>query len=320
MPRHPLHHARIRLNAALMQRVAGPDPASIQHRIHRTPGPRWFTPDSPIGVVHGDTSMYIGGIRALLLQALHPLAMAGVAQHSRYREDVWGRLARTATYIATTTYATIEDAEQAIAIVQAVHRRILGTAPDGRPYRADDPHLLTWVHIAEIDSFLTAHTLFGRRQLTRAEQDEYVAQAGSVATRLGAADVPTSRAELTAALARYRPELTGSQEAREVAEFLLHRPPVPAPARHGYGLLALAATASLPAWGRTMLGLPADVPTLPARLAGRLGTSALRWISTPPALDPPTTNPPDDGASVDRARTVNEALTTDTTPATQEHR
>ncbi|UFU04476.1 DUF2236 domain-containing protein [Ruania suaedae] len=275
---HPLDQARRRLNTALMQRVAGPDPVGARRRIHATPGPRWFAPDSPIGVVHGDTSMYVGGIRALLLQALHPLAMAGVAQHSRYREDVWGRLARTATYIATTTYATVEHAEEAIAIVQAVHARIRGVAPDGRAYRADDPHLLTWVHIAEIDSFLTSHRLFGARRLSPAEQDTYVQQAGTVAARLGAADVPTTVAELEDALERYRPELAATAEAREVAQFLLHRPPVPAAVRPGYALLARGAVVSLPAWAREPLGLPHPARRL-SLLAGRAGTAGVRWIS-----------------------------------------
>ncbi|WP_235020168.1 oxygenase MpaB family protein [Ruania rhizosphaerae] len=287
---HPLHEARRRMNTALMQRVAGPDPAAAQHRIHATPGPRWFEPDSPIGVVHGDASMYIGGIRALLLQALHPLAMAGVAQHSRYRDDVWGRLARTATYIATTTYATIEHAEQAIAIVQAVHARIRGIAPDGRPYRADDPHLLTWVHIAEIDSFLTAHRLFGARRLSPAQQDVYVRQAGTVATRLGATEVPSNVAELTGALNRYRPELAVTPEAREVAAFLLHRPPVPAVARPGYALLARGAVVSLPDWARVQLQLPRPVRRS-SLLAGRAGTAAVRWITTAaPRHTPDPTN------------------------------
>ncbi|WP_245708721.1 oxygenase MpaB family protein [Ruania alba] len=311
----PLTSLRLRLNAALMLRVAGPDPVGIQRRIHATPGPRWFAPDSPIGIVHGDASMYVGGIRALLLQSLHPLAMAAIAQHSRYREDVWGRLARTATYIATTTYATIEDAEQAIAVVHAVHTRIHGTAPDGRPYRADDPQLLTWVHLAEIDSFLTAHQVLGRRPLSPTDADTYVDQTASVARRLGAADVPTTATGLRAALDRYQPELSGSPEAREVAEFLVHHPPVPPLATPGYALLARAAVASLPARARTMLGLPAQVTARPALLAGRVGTELIRWISTPPPLAPH-----DGGPSVDGGPNHHEPLTADSALDPQEQR
>ncbi|MDD9204979.1 oxygenase MpaB family protein, partial [Georgenia sp. 10Sc9-8] len=132
--------------------------------------------------------------RALLLQSLHPLAMAAVADHSDFRTDVWGRLARTSTFIAETTFARVEDAEQAIAVVKAVHKHVHGTAPDGRAYRADDPHLLTWVHVAEIDSFLTAQQRYGARPLGPDEADLYVAQTAEVARRLGAERVPTTRA------------------------------------------------------------------------------------------------------------------------------
>lgn len=149
--------------------------------------------------------MYVGGIRALLLQSLHPLAMAGVDDFSDFRTDVWGRLARTSTFLADTTFGTAEHAERAVRIVRAVHKRIVGTAPDGRPYAASDPHLLTWVHVAEVDSFLTAHQAFGAHPLTVAECDTYVEQASLVATKLGASDVPTSRAALAACLEAFRP-------------------------------------------------------------------------------------------------------------------
>ena len=134
---------RARLSDGLFAMVAGPDGPAARERIHTTPGPRWFPPGSPIQRVHGDTSMYIGGLRALLLQSLHPLAMAAVDDFSDFRHDVWGRLARTSTFLAETTFAAAPDAERAVAVVRAVHRHIAGTAPDGRPYRADDPHLLT---------------------------------------------------------------------------------------------------------------------------------------------------------------------------------
>ena len=115
--------------------------------------------------------MFIGGIRALLLQSLHPLAMAAVAQHSDYRGDPWGRLQRTSYFLAVTTFGQASDAREAIARVKAVHRHVTGTAPDGRPYAASDPHLLTWVHIAEADSFLRAHTRFGAEPLDQAGRE-----------------------------------------------------------------------------------------------------------------------------------------------------
>ena len=110
--------------------------------------------------------MFVGGIRALLVQSLHPLAMAGVAAHSGYKGDPWGRLQRTSTFLATTTFGTVEHAEELIERVRAIHERVRGTAPDGRPYAASDPHLLRWVHITEVDSFLAAYQRFGAEPLT----------------------------------------------------------------------------------------------------------------------------------------------------------
>ncbi len=291
----PVTTARQRMSSLLLARVAGPEADAARQRIHGEPGPRWFGPGDPIHRVHGDASMYVGGLRALLLQSLHPLAMAAVAQHSDYRTDPWGRLARTSTFIAETTYARVADAEQAVAVVRAVHRRISGTTTDGRPYRADDPHLITWVHIAEIDSFLTAHQRFGTRPLTPAETDTYVAQSAGVARRLGGDAVPTTHAELRSALDRYRPELGSTPEALEAAEFLLHRPPVTGPARAGYALIGRAAVATLPRWARVPLQLP-DRPLRDAtagRLAGQLATRGLRWVlGGVPPIDEPADDAP----------------------------
>src|SRR6478609_2706463 len=165
---------RVRDSAAdaIFARVAGPDAAATRARIHETPGPRWFAPGSPVQRVHGDASMFVGGLRALLLQSLHPLAMAGVAAHSGYRGDPWGRLQRTSTFIAVTTFGTADDAERAVDAVRAVHQRVRGRAPDGRAYRASDPDLLRWVHVAETQSFLVAHQRYGHRPLDAAGCDE----------------------------------------------------------------------------------------------------------------------------------------------------
>lgn len=224
--------------------------------------------------------MYVGGIRALLLQSLHPLAMAAVDDHSGYKGDPWGRLARTSAFLATTTFGTDADAQQAIDIVRSVHRHITGSTPDGRRYRADDPHLLRWVHVAEIDSFLAAHQRYGAVPLTPAEADTYVAQASRVAIGLGAVDVPTTTAGLAAALEGYRPELESTEAAREAARFILIRPPVPALIRAPYAVLAAAAIGLLPGWSRA----PLRVPHLPlaeatvVRLAGSTAVRSLRWV------------------------------------------
>lgn len=302
--RSRVRHVQQEAAGAVLRRVAGPDPAAAREAIHATPGPRWFHPDSPIGRVHGDASMFVGGIRALLLQSLHPRAMAAVAAHSGYRGDPWGRLQRTATFLATTTFGPADDAATVVAVVRAVHARIRGTTPEGEPYEASDPHLLRWVHVAEVDSFLLAHQRFGARPLTDAECDEYVAQTAVVGRALGAEDVPTTLAELHRALGGYRPELRSSAAAREAADFLLRTPPLPAPVLPVYGLLAAGGVALMPAWSRAELGLRhrPRVDALLGRTGGRVATSAIRWAlaaAEPVRLDTIDVVPPQPGV-IDR--------------------
>ena len=277
--------ARRRLGHALFLRVAGPDGAKHRDRIHRRPGPRWFEPDSPIGRVHGDASMFVGGIRALLLQTLHPAAMRAVSEHSGFRGDMWGRLARTSRFLAVTTFGHAEDAQQAVDVVRAIHDRITGTMDDGTPYAASDPHLLKWIHVAEVDSFLLAHTVYGKEPLDQAGRDTYVAQTAEVARRLGVIDPPTTEAELKAALEAFRPELRGSDDAREAVSYLLFKPPLPLAARAPYGVLVAAAIGLMPRWTRRHLRLP----WLPVsertvvRALGAAATGAIRWAMTPPS-------------------------------------
>lgn len=271
--------AQTRLAHALRSRVAGPDAQRAADRIWRSEGPRWFTEDDPVWRVHAEASMFPGGIAALLLQSLHPSAMAGVAGHSGFRGDPWGRLQRTSHYLATTTYGTIEHAEEAIAVVRAVHSRVRGVDDLGRPYSADDPHLLRWVHVAEVWCFLRAHQLYAASPLDVTECDRYVEQAALPASRLGATDLPTSVAELETALEQYRPELRTTEAARDAASFLLREPPLPVPARPGYGLIASGALGVLPPWVGEMLDLPArrGLARSLARGAGVGATRLVRW-------------------------------------------
>ena len=262
---------RARVGAAIFERVAGPQGRDRRRQIHLGAGELWFAEDRPVRRVHGDSSMFIGGIRALLLQSLHPLAMAAVAEHSDYRGDPWGRLQRTSYFLAVTTFGRADDARAAIARVRAVHERVTGTAPDGRPYAASDPHLLTWVHIAEADSFLRAHTRFGTRPLDQAGRD---------------GDPPRTEAELADRIARYRAELAATAQAREAARFLLLSPPLPPVARAPYGVLAASAVSLLPGWARRPLRLPRlpVTETVLVRPAGHAMVRAIRWAtSAPPA-------------------------------------
>ncbi|WP_183094390.1 oxygenase MpaB family protein [Nocardioides stalactiti] len=279
----PLTGARRRLGEALFLRVAGPDGHRHRARIHDTPGPRWFEPDTAITRVHGDASMFVGGIRALLMQTLHPVAMRAVAEHSGYRGDMWGRLARTSRFLAVTTFGTAADAEQAVGAVRAIHDRVTGIGPDGSPYRASDPRLLLWVHVAEIDSFLLAHQVYGERPLDQAGRDEYVAQTAEIAARLGVVDPPTTEAELRAMLADFRPELRGSADAREAVRYLLLKPPLPLVARAPYAVLTSAAIGLMPLWTRSHLRLP-WLPVAERTVVRGLGggaVAAIRWAMRP---------------------------------------
>ncbi|MCX5403131.1 DUF2236 domain-containing protein [Streptomyces sp. NBC_00335] len=279
---------RARLGSTLFSRVAGPSGPANRARIHTAPGPRWFGPDRPIRTVHGDASMFIGGLSALLLQSLHPLAMAAVAAHSGFRGDPWDRLQRTSTFLAVTTYGTAQDAQLAVDRVRAVHERVRGTTAAGEPYCAADPHLLGWVHAAEVDSFLRAHERFGAHPLNAAGYDAYVADTARVATALGVVAPPRDRASLLALLAQYRTELRATPEALDAARFLLRHPPVPRPARAPYALLAANAIALLPPWAPALLGLrPATGPAgTCVSVSGHALTRTIRWAMAPPPRQP----------------------------------
>jgi len=278
-----LPDVRERLGQAVFLRVAGPDGPRHRERIHFREGPRWFEPGSPITRVHGDASMFVGGLRALLLQTMHPTAMRAVSEHSGFRGDMWGRLHRTSAFLAVTTFGTADDAQAAVDAVRRIHERVVGELPDGTSYAASDPHLLGWVHAAEADSFLLAHQVYGRRPLDQAGRDEYVAQIAEVGARLGVVDPPRTEAELAEVLASYRPELTGTPQAREAVRYVLLRPPLPLAVRVPYGVLAAAAIGLMPRWTR----VPLRLPWLPVserttvRVLGGLATGTIRWALSP---------------------------------------
>ncbi len=284
---------RGRIGTAIFELVAGPRELPRGRRAARVPGgARWFAEDRPIRLVHGDVSTFIGGIRALLLQSLHPLAMAAMADHSDYRSDPWGRLQRTGHFVGITTFGWESDAREAIARVRAIHERVIGTAPDGRPYAASDPHLLTWVHLAEVDSFLAAHSRFGSSRLDQAGRDGYVTDMARIGTELGVPDPPHTQAELAERIGAYRPELAATPQSREAARFLLLQPPLPALARPAYAAMAAAAVSLLPGWARELLRLPRlpVTETLLVRPAGQAVVQGIRWATSGPRpARPPST-------------------------------
>lgn len=240
----------------LRRRVIGPDAEDKARALLESTGTPMFGEDRAIRTVHADASMFLGGMRALLLQSLHPLAMAGVAAHSDYKHDPWGRLQRTADFVASTTFGSREQALEAIERVRRVHARVTGTARDGRAYSANDPHLLRWVHVAEVDSFLAAHSVYGSQDLDQARRDEYVADMAVIAAELGVPAPPTTEQALRDELRSFRPELRSTPEARAAARYLLLSPPLPLAGRVPYGMIAAAAIAVLPVWTRPMLRLP----------------------------------------------------------------
>lgn len=280
---------RDRVGSVIFAKVAGDRGAGRREHMLNDPGPRRFRATDPIQRVNGDASMFIGGIRALLLQSLHPLAMAAVDQHSGYQGDPWGRLQRTSGFLAETTFGTEAAAKRAIETVRAVHENIVGVAPDGRPYAANDPHLLLWVHIAEVDSFLRAHDRYGKNPLTPDQRDGYVAQMASIARDLGTEEPPQTVAELAESLERFRPELRGTEAARRTARYLLLFPGMPLPLRPGYLALSTAALALMPWWARWPLRLP-YLPLTEAtavRACGAAATAVIRWATRPGPPPPP---------------------------------
>jgi uncharacterized protein (DUF2236 family) len=218
----------------------------------------FLPPDGVARLVHSDLpSMLIGGISALLLQALHPLAMAGVAEHSNYQSDPLGRLHRTAAFVGTTTFGTVGDAEKAIAQVQRVHRRVNGVAPDGRAYSAADPELVTFIHVAEMSSFLESARRFGPHPLSPDQCDQYYAEVAPVAMSLGAEWVPRSHLEVESYFGWIRPELYAGTQALEARDWLRGGVATRPEERAVYAVLLAAGVSVLPPWARRELKLSA---------------------------------------------------------------
>jgi len=231
--------------------------------LHQGPPPFCNDPSEAYGkvdgfarVVHGDlASMLIGGLGSLFLQMLHPHAMAGVADHSRYREDPLGRLLSTANFISATTYGSKESARVAIDRVLKVHTYVNGVADDGVAYDANDPHLLLWVHCAEISMFLAGYQRYGKDRLSRAEADQYVEEMVPLARDLGVENPPTTVKELNDTLASFRPELRLSADGALARDFLAHDVLKTRTQRAIYHLLVLSAWRLLDPYSRQLLGV-----------------------------------------------------------------
>lgn len=253
----------------------------------------YFERDSVSWRVIGHPAALVGGLRALLVQALHPLAMAGVAQHSNYLEDPMGRLQRTAGYVSTITFGTHSEAEAAVAQVRSVHRHVHGTDPvTGKRYSASDPDTMLWVHCVEVHSFLAAYRAYAR-PLTADDQNRYLSEQAIAAELIGipARRVPRSTAEFRDYFASVLPELRTSPEAESAIAFVRRPslPSLPAPARvvllPSFMVMGDAATALVPSSLRGLAGLPGPgLLQMPSRVAVAGAANAVAAVAQVPGL------------------------------------
>jgi uncharacterized protein (DUF2236 family) len=218
--------------------------------------PGLFGPQAVCWQVHGDfPAMLIGGICALMLQMLHPRVLAGVWDHSNFREDMLGRLRRTGQFVSGTTFGSTHDANWLIDKVRGIHAQISGTAPDGSLYKADDPDLLTWVHVAEVSSFMAAHLRYLNPALPLEDQNRYYAETALVAERLGARNVPRSAQDIDDYLQQMRPQLLCDERTREVLQVLRNAPAPSRMAKPMGKLMMQAGIELLPEWASGMFGI-----------------------------------------------------------------
>jgi uncharacterized protein (DUF2236 family) len=253
----------------------------------------YFGPGSITWRVHLDLSAPVAGLRSLLLQALHPLAMAGVDQHSQWRDDPGGRFASTSAYVLTTSYGDRAAARAVNERVRKVHESVTGTDPvTGQRYAAGDPALLTWVHAALVESSLVAAARYGL-ELTAAEQDQYVAEMTAAAELVGvpAGHAPASTAALSAYFDAVRPQLRTSPSTADVAEYLLAMPAVEPELAEVWQVLAAASVATLPDWARAMYGFgdggpePDSVPPGREEVRPVLGVLDAVYLGEPGVLE-----------------------------------
>ncbi|RKP55845.1 oxygenase MpaB family protein [Pararobbsia silviterrae] len=261
--------------------ISMPARAPLKLDFLNPPGDRGlFGPGAACWDVHGDfSSMLIGGMSALLLQMLDPLALAGVLDHSNFRSDMLGRLRRTAQFIAGTTFGSTHDAERLIERVKAIHLDVNGVTAEGRAYSATDPELLTWVHVAEVHSFLQSHLRYKNPHLSLARQDQYFDEYALIAERLGARDVPRSRAAVERYLDARRAALHCDARTRDVFDIVMRAPSPGRSSRAFTWLVKRAAVDLLPPWALEMFGRqPWPAPARVVLHASvRVSVKPLRW-------------------------------------------
>ena len=279
-PKNPLDRLALPVRRAIAGRVVGlfNDRAKGEAPVPRSPD-SLFPEGSVVRRVHGDvTSMMIGGVSGLLLQMLHPAVLAGVWDHSNFRADMHGRLRRTARFIAMTTYGHRDEARAAIARVRRIHDQVSGVLPSGEPYTANDPALLSWVHVTETTSFLAAWRRYAQLGMSAGEQDRYFAEMARIAEALGADPVPRSRSEARQVIDAMRPRLLVDERTREVAHLVLNQRAPSLGAEPAMALIMKAGVDLLPPWARQMHRLEQGALGAPLVRAGAFGVAqTLRW-------------------------------------------
>lgn len=290
------------MQAAIRRWVLGVFPRGQSGIDYETPAgdPGLFGPDTVTWRVHADfPGMLAGGLCALLLQALHPRALAGVWDHSDFRADLVGRLRRTTAFVAGTTYAGTAESRRLIARVSAIHTHVRGTTADGIAYAATDPDLLTWVHVSEAYAFMQGFRAYAGMILPPGVEDRYYDESRRVAEMLGARDVPASAAAVAGYFDQVRPELRFDARSREVLDVLRRvRLPVPGATLSREVFLG-AGAALLPDWASALLRttpvqrireqscarlLRTSAPLFRAALPDGIAPRACRRVQVPPAI------------------------------------
>jgi len=258
------------VNATTALFSEGPTP--LANTLSYMGDPGLLGPDSVSWRVLGDASVFVGGIRALVVQAAHPEVVAGVEDHSTYRHDPLGRLSRTSVYVTETTYGAMPEVQAAVAVVRDAHRPVTGTSERNRPYSASRPEMAAWVHNVLTESFLVAYQTFGPAPLSRHEADAFVQEQTLIGELLGARPLPQTAAELSHWIVGHPNLETTADQKRAVA--FLQNPPLSLPVRLGYKLLLNAAETTIAKPLATQLGVS---PFRKAADIGRVATKAFRW-------------------------------------------
>jgi len=260
--------------------ITGSTKSSLEDFAVPAGDPGLFGPASMVWRVHAHfTAMMVGGLSSLIVQALHPRALAAVWDHSQFRDKLKDRLSRTAFFVAATTYGSEAFAMKAIQRVNAIHSRITGTDLQGRPYVANEPVLLNWVHLVEATSFLTAYQHLAKTPLSPAEADQYMAEMAVLGHLLGGVDLPSTVAAAEGQMRSYQAELRFDERAQEVVG-LIASYPTDVLDKPFMGLVLESSFDLMPDWVLQMLGRSAScaLPVQARRLALQLASEPLQWM------------------------------------------